>query len=78
MIEICLKYDNMHIFIVINSFNCINNHVINVIIACYPALGKLKKKEDDSSHGRGRGRGRNRGRGRGRSSYSKDDSEDED
>ena len=42
------------------------------------ALGKLKKKEDDSSHGRGGGRGRNRGRGRGRSSYSNDDSEDED
>ena len=42
------------------------------------ALGKLKKKEDDSSHGRGRGRGRNRGRGRCWSSYSKDDSGDED
>ena len=42
------------------------------------ALGKLKKKEDDSSHGKERGRGRNIGRGRGRSSYSKDDSEDED
>ena len=40
-------------------------------------LGKLKKKEDDSSHGRGRGRGRNRGRGLGWSSYSKDDSGDE-
>ena len=42
------------------------------------ALGKLKKKEDDSSHGRGRRRGKNRGRGRGRSSYSKDNLEDED
>ena len=35
MIEICLKYDNMHIFGIINTFNCINNHVINVKIACY-------------------------------------------
>ena len=35
MIEICLKYDNMHIFGIINAFNCINNHVTNVKIACY-------------------------------------------
>ena len=35
MIEICLKYDNMHIFGIINAFNCINNHVVNVKIACY-------------------------------------------
>ena len=35
MIEICLKYDNMHIFGIINAFNCINNYVINVKIACY-------------------------------------------
>ena len=27
MIEIYLKYDNMHIFGMINAFNCINNHV---------------------------------------------------
>ena len=35
MIEICFKHDNMHIFGIINAFNCINNHVINVKIACY-------------------------------------------
>ena len=35
MIEICLKYDNMHIFGIINAFNGINNHVIDVKIACY-------------------------------------------
>ena len=38
MIEIYLKYDNMHIFGIINPFNCINNHVINVKIACYHSL----------------------------------------
>ena len=31
MIEIYLKYDNMHIFGMINAFNCINNHVISCI-----------------------------------------------
>ena len=31
MIEICLKYDNMHIFGIIDAFNCINNHVISCI-----------------------------------------------
>ena len=31
MIEIYLKYDNMHIFGIINAFNCINNHVISCI-----------------------------------------------
>ena len=35
MIEICLKYDNMHIFGIIKTFNCINNHVIIVKIAWY-------------------------------------------
>ena len=28
MIEIYLKYDYIHIFEMINAFNCINNHVI--------------------------------------------------
>ena len=28
MIEILLKYDNMHIIRVINALNCINNHII--------------------------------------------------
>ena len=31
MIERYLKYDNMHIFGMINAFNCINNHVISCI-----------------------------------------------
>ena len=41
------------------------------------ALGKLKRKENDSSQDRGRGRDINRGTRHGRS-YSKDDSEDVD
>ena len=31
MIEIYLKYDNMHTFRVINAFICINNHVNSFI-----------------------------------------------
>ena len=31
MIEIYLKYDNMHIFVMINALICINNHVITCI-----------------------------------------------
>ena len=31
MIEIYLKYDNMHTFRVINAFICINNHVNSCI-----------------------------------------------
>ena len=31
MIDIYLKYDNVHIFGMINAFNCINNHVISCI-----------------------------------------------
>ena len=31
MIEIYLKYDNMHIFAVINALICINKHVITCI-----------------------------------------------
>ena len=31
MIEIYLKYDNMHAFGMINAFNCINNHIISCI-----------------------------------------------
>ena len=33
MIEICLKYDNMHIFVMINALICINNYVITCIIS---------------------------------------------
>ena len=31
MIEICLKDDNKHIFVVINALICINNYVITCI-----------------------------------------------
>ena len=31
MIEICLKDDNMHIFVMINALICINNYVITCI-----------------------------------------------
>ena len=31
MIEIYLKYDNMHTFGIINAFICINNHVNSCI-----------------------------------------------
>ena len=31
MIEICLKDDNMHIFVMIKSLICINNYVITCI-----------------------------------------------
>ena len=31
MIEICLKYDNMHIFVMINALICINNYIITCI-----------------------------------------------
>ena len=39
MIEIYLKYDNMHIFGKINAFICINNHVnscINSMLSMRP------------------------------------------
>ena len=31
MIEICLKDDNMHTFVMINTIICINNYVITCI-----------------------------------------------
>ena len=31
MIELCLKDDNMHIFVMINALICINNYVITCI-----------------------------------------------
>ena len=35
MIEMYLKYDNMHTNGIINAFICINNHVNSCISACY-------------------------------------------
>ena len=40
MIEIYLKYDNMHTFGVVNVFICINNHVNSCIISM---LSKIKR-----------------------------------
>ena len=44
MIEIYLKYDNMHIFGMINAFNCINKHVnscINNMLSAPPSPSYL-------------------------------------
>ena len=38
MIEICLKDDNMHIFVMINALICINNYVITCIISMLSVL----------------------------------------
>ena len=41
MIEIYLKYDNMHTFGMINALNCINNHVnssINSMLSLTPKV----------------------------------------
>ena len=49
MIEILLKYDNMHIIGVINALNCINNHIITCInrmlskTTCYKARSMARK-----------------------------------
>ena len=38
MVEIYLKYDNMHIIEIINAFICIDNHV-NSCLNCMLSLG---------------------------------------
>ena len=38
MVEIYLKYDNMHIIEIINAFICIDNHV-NSCVNCMLSLG---------------------------------------
>ena len=38
MIEICLKDDNMHEFVMINALMCINNHVITCINSMLSSL----------------------------------------
>ena len=45
MIEICLKDDNMHIFVMINALICINNYVITCmnIMLSRVKLEKIKK-----------------------------------
>ena len=45
MIEICLKDDNMHIFVMINALICINNYVItciNSMLSVSPKYHKIK------------------------------------
>ena len=42
MIEIYLKYDNMHTIRTINAFTCINNHV-NSCIKCMVSIIKFKE-----------------------------------
>ena len=45
MIEIYLKYDNMHIIRTINAFVCINNHVnacINSMLSVVRKLDAIK------------------------------------
>ena len=38
MVEIYLKYDNIHIFGIINTFICINNHVNSCIIGMLSSI----------------------------------------
>ena len=42
MIEICLKDDNMHIFVMINALICINNYVIT----CINSMLSVSKDDD--------------------------------
>ena len=48
MIEIYLKYDNMHIFGVINAFICINNHVNSCINSMLLIVGPLEARHLNS------------------------------
>ena len=58
MIEICLKDDNMHIFVMINALICINNYVIT-------CLNSMLSRGRERDRGRERGeRERDRGRER--------------
>ena len=54
MIEIYLKYDNMHKFGMINALNCINNHVIsciNSMLSGSPLVTSLfDRKQDEGIH----------------------------
>ena len=43
MIEILLKYDNMHIIGVINALNCINNHIITCINSMLSIISITKR-----------------------------------
>ena len=41
MIEICLKDDNMHIFVMINALICINKYVITCINSMLSLIGHI-------------------------------------
>ena len=48
MIEMYLKYDNMHTNRIFNALDCINNHV-NSCINCMLSIHKTIKKCENSS-----------------------------
>ena len=56
MIEIYLKYDNMHTFGMINALNCINNHV-NSSINSMLSRGCVWRRQRASGNGDSIGRG---------------------
>ena len=49
MIEIYLKYDNMHIFVVINALICINNHAITCINSMLSAAEEHRGDRDQKA-----------------------------
>ena len=65
MIEVYLKYDNMHIFGIINTFICTNNRVISCINSMLSPLGthacaheKMREREREGEWGEKRERGK--------------------
>ena len=51
MIEICLKDDNMHIFVMINALICINNYVITCINSMLSRSHRAIEKQQVWQHG---------------------------
>ena len=54
MIEIYLKYDNMHTFGIINAFNCINNHVNSCINSMLSTVGESPSTKSMLTSSQGR------------------------
>ena len=50
MIEICLKDDNMHIFVMINALICINNYVITCINSMLSDSPMFKEVDDPKEY----------------------------
>ena len=50
MIEICLKDDNMHIFVMINALICINNYVITCMNSMLSVVMNKVVRELDLHH----------------------------